>query len=317
MKSVCAAAVILAAVSSLSLGSHQVAAQSPSQQSARQAKTVPSAALTPKEKEAQKHYRIALEALKNDDLATASDELTSAAELAPKNALIWYNLAVVESKKGDESPLALQHLQKANSLGLPSSVKSDAEELEAKLSYDEKREARKGAFSVKLQELQKEINDVAKGGCVRDDSRHGVERLQSPWEENSEAYSYSLAPQNSPRSVTVSIRYTNGLLSGDPVSTSSVTSYGNASFDLADLSPNVEVVQRQTVCNNGSVTYNIVIKSNSQSTIHFAGRSTDKMNQSTPWVDGDTLTVMFPTQDSAETAAKTFSDVIRMSSEIR
>ena len=41
---------------------------------------------------------------------------------------------MVESKKGDESTLALQHLQKANSLGLPSSVKSDAEELEAKLS---------------------------------------------------------------------------------------------------------------------------------------------------------------------------------------
>lgn len=315
MKSVCAAAVILAAVSSLSLGSHQVAAQSPSQQSARQAKTVQSAALTPKEKEAQKHYRIALEALKNDDLATASDELTSAAELAPKNALIWYNLAVVESKKGDESTLALQHLQKANSLGLPSSVKSDAEELEAKLSYDEKREARKGAFSAKLQELQREINDVAKGGCTRDDSRQGV--LRGPGEEDDEAYSYSLAPQNSPRSVTVSIKYTNNLLSESPLSYSRVASYGNASFDLADLSPNVGVVQRQTVCNNGSVTYNVVIKSNSQSTIHFAGRSTDKMNQSTPWVDGDTLIVMFPTQDSAETAAKTFSDVIRMSSEIR
>jgi hypothetical protein len=75
-----------------------VTAQTSSAQAPKQAATA-SAALTPDQREAQKHYRIALEALKDNDFATAADELTAASKLAPKNALIWYNLAVVESKK--------------------------------------------------------------------------------------------------------------------------------------------------------------------------------------------------------------------------
>lgn len=43
------------------------------------------AVLTPEEQEAQKHSRIALEALKHDDFSTAADELTTASKLAPKN----------------------------------------------------------------------------------------------------------------------------------------------------------------------------------------------------------------------------------------
>jgi hypothetical protein len=113
---------------------NRVAAQSSSQQTPQKSASGQSATLTPQETEAQKHYRIALEAIKNNDFTTASDELKKAAALAPKNALIWYNLAVVESKKGDSAP-ALEHLRKAESLGLPKSLRNDAEALEAKLSY--------------------------------------------------------------------------------------------------------------------------------------------------------------------------------------
>ncbi len=95
-------------------------------------------ALTPQEREAQKHYRVALEAIKNNDFSTAADELKAASELAPKNALIWYNLAVVESKEGD-SKAALDNLQKAEALGLPKTVQDEADQLEAKLSYEAKK----------------------------------------------------------------------------------------------------------------------------------------------------------------------------------
>jgi hypothetical protein len=81
---------------------------------------------------------VALEAMKNNDLSIALDELKQAAGLAPSNALIWYNIAVVESKKGD-SKAALEHLHKATSLGLPSSQQEDVDKLEAKLTYDLKK----------------------------------------------------------------------------------------------------------------------------------------------------------------------------------
>lgn len=116
------------------LGLGQSSTAGSSGQTPRKPTNGQSATLTPQEKEAQKHYRIALEAVKNNDFATASDELKAASELTPKNALIWYNLAVVESKKGD-SKLALDHLHKATSLGLPKTLQNDAEALEAKLSY--------------------------------------------------------------------------------------------------------------------------------------------------------------------------------------
>jgi hypothetical protein len=87
---------------------------------------------------AKKHYLVALEALKKNDLPVALDELKQAAALAPSNALIWYNIAVVESKKGD-SKAALEHLHKATSLGLPPSQQNAVDDLDAKLTYDLKK----------------------------------------------------------------------------------------------------------------------------------------------------------------------------------
>lgn len=101
--------------------------------------------------------------------ASFGDELTTASTLAPRNALIWYNLAVVESKKGDPAP-ALEHLKKAESLGLPKNLHNDADQLEAKLSYDVKAEAKKQAFSTKLLQLKAAIEKNAKGECQGDDT---------------------------------------------------------------------------------------------------------------------------------------------------
>lgn len=113
-----------------------------SEQTPKKSTSAQSAALTPQEKEAQKHYRIALEALKNSDLDTALDELNAAARLAPRNALIWYNLAVVESKRGGFES-SMEHFKKAKSLGLPKSVQNEADQLEAKLSYEMERATKK------------------------------------------------------------------------------------------------------------------------------------------------------------------------------
>lgn len=113
-------------------------AASPQQKTTTQTRKTPQ--LTPEEKEAQKHYRVAQEALKSNDLATAADELKTASTLAPNNALILYNLAVVESKRNDPDS-ALEHLHKAMSLGLPVAQQDDAEQLDAKLSYSAKRKA--------------------------------------------------------------------------------------------------------------------------------------------------------------------------------
>jgi tetratricopeptide (TPR) repeat protein len=89
---------------------------------------------SPPDKEARRHYLIALEALKNDDLTVALDELKQAATLAPNNALIWYNIAIVESKKGQPKS-ALDHLHKAQALGIPPAQSEDVEALDSHLSY--------------------------------------------------------------------------------------------------------------------------------------------------------------------------------------
>lgn len=108
------------------------------------AKPAHSQTLTTQEKEAQKHYLVAVEALKNNDLTTALRELKAAAELAPKKALIWYNLAVVESKT-DDSAQAAKDLQKAESLGLPKNLQSEGDELSAKLTYKTENSVKGGA----------------------------------------------------------------------------------------------------------------------------------------------------------------------------
>lgn len=103
---------------------------SPQQKTTTQTRKGPQ--LSPEEKEAQKHYLLAQEALKNEDLDTASYELKIASIAAPKNALVWYDLAIVESKKGNVST-AFDNLRKAKTLGLSVHEKSKAERLEADL----------------------------------------------------------------------------------------------------------------------------------------------------------------------------------------
>jgi hypothetical protein len=101
-------------------------------QTAKRSENAQSDTLTPQEKDAQNHYRLAVEALKNDDQVTALKELRTAAALAPSNGVIWYNIAVVESKRGDSSA-ALVHLRKAVVLGLPKNLQSNAKSLEISL----------------------------------------------------------------------------------------------------------------------------------------------------------------------------------------
>ena len=69
-----------------------------------------------------------------------------------RDALIWYNLAVVESRSGD-AKTALFDVEKASNLGLPNSIQHDADELEAKLTY----ETRQAALSSKLGELFRSV----------------------------------------------------------------------------------------------------------------------------------------------------------------
>jgi|ERR1017187_959523 tetratricopeptide (TPR) repeat protein len=152
-------AVLVSTGSSSFLG--QSSTESPSGQTAKRSTNIQSLTLTPQEREAQKHYRIAQEALKNNDLSTASDELKTAADLAPKNALIWYNVAVVESKKGD-STVALEHLEKAESIGLPKNLQNDADQLEAKLSYEIETDKKKRVEQQKAEEFSSKLSDITK-----------------------------------------------------------------------------------------------------------------------------------------------------------
>jgi tetratricopeptide (TPR) repeat protein len=82
---------------------------------------------------------VALVALKNNDLEVAADELKQAADLAPNNALVLYNLAVVQSKQGD-AQAGLKNLQRALAIGLPKKEKEAAENLEADLTYAAKKQ---------------------------------------------------------------------------------------------------------------------------------------------------------------------------------
>jgi tetratricopeptide (TPR) repeat protein len=94
----------------------------------------PAKSLTPEEKEAQFHYKVALTALKNDDLEVAIRELETAANLAPSNALVQYNLAVVKSKNARPAE-ALINLKRAIDLGLPSDQAKAADDLLVQLTY--------------------------------------------------------------------------------------------------------------------------------------------------------------------------------------
>ena len=79
---------------------------------------------------AQRHYRAGLAALEKNDLATAEDEMQAAAKLAPKNALIFYKLAVIQSKRDEWQP-ALKNIDAARKLGLPKKLEDEAVQLAA------------------------------------------------------------------------------------------------------------------------------------------------------------------------------------------
>ena len=101
--------------------------------------------------DAKLHYKVALIALEKNDLETALTELRRAAELAPSNPLVFYNLAVVYSKKAGMEATALEYLQKARRLGLPASQGEAALELEARLTYEVSSRTRRDAEKARLQ----------------------------------------------------------------------------------------------------------------------------------------------------------------------
>jgi hypothetical protein len=111
----------------------------------RQTKPATQPTLTPDEKEAQFHYKVALTALKNNDLEIATKELEQAAKLAPNNALVQYNLAIVTSKRGKPAE-AVADLKRAIDLGLPSTEAAQADDLLVQLTYEVQKTA-VGEFS--------------------------------------------------------------------------------------------------------------------------------------------------------------------------
>ncbi len=81
-------------------------------------------------KEAQAHYQAGLAALEKNDLAAAEEEMQTAAQLAPKDALIFYKLAVIQSKRDEWQP-ALKSIDAARKLGLPKKLEDEALQLAA------------------------------------------------------------------------------------------------------------------------------------------------------------------------------------------
>jgi tetratricopeptide (TPR) repeat protein len=79
---------------------------------------------------AQRHYQAGLAALDKNDLAAAEEEMQTAAKLAPKNALIFYKLAVIQSKRDEWQP-ALKNIDAARKLGLPKNLEDEALQLAA------------------------------------------------------------------------------------------------------------------------------------------------------------------------------------------
>ena len=81
---------------------------------------------------AQSHYQAGLAALEKNDLAAAEEEMQAAARLAPKDALIFYKLAVIQSKRG-EWEAGIKSLSVAQKLGLPKKLQDAANQLGAEM----------------------------------------------------------------------------------------------------------------------------------------------------------------------------------------
>jgi len=79
---------------------------------------------------APRHYRAGLAALEKNDLAAAEEEMQAAVRLAPKNAMIFYQLAVIQSKRDEWQP-ALKNIDAARKLGLPKNLEDEALQLAA------------------------------------------------------------------------------------------------------------------------------------------------------------------------------------------
>jgi len=79
---------------------------------------------------AQRHYQASLAALEKNDLVAAEEEMQAAAKLTPKNALIRYKLAVIQSKREEWQP-ALKNIDAARKLGLPKKLEDEAVQLAA------------------------------------------------------------------------------------------------------------------------------------------------------------------------------------------
>lgn len=126
--------------------SHAQSSTSPSSQpgskkkAAKASDAEPTKPLTPEEKEAQFHYKVALAALEDGNLEIAGRELESSAKLAPNNALVQYNLAVVKSKNARPAE-ALINLKRAIDLGLPSDQAKAADDLLVQLTYQSQKSA--------------------------------------------------------------------------------------------------------------------------------------------------------------------------------
>lgn len=314
----------LVAILLLPSGSNRVLAQS-SQQTPKKSPSAQSVPLTPQEKEAQKHYRIALEAIKNNDFSTASDELKAAAELAPKNALIWYNLAVVESKNGDSAP-ALEHLQKAETLGLPKTLRNDADQLDAKLSYEAKRRAKLQSLPTKLQELEAQVNEGAH-------TRHDPV-LPSPGQpqHNFETCDYELTSQSvSQANLVWNMHDIRDVPDPDHFGFHIDSHYyGSAHITFADFAPDVQILENQKDLFCGP--YFAVVKTETpkffkatnghqgvcapQSAAEPRSAYYSMCQSSEPTeTDQTEVSIGFPKKELAEAAAKTLSELIRMSRE--
>ncbi|MBZ5575114.1 MAG: hypothetical protein LAP40_00980 [Acidobacteriia bacterium] len=86
------------------------------------------------EGEASQHYRAAILALKDENLAIAADEMNEAARLSPADALVLYGLAVVESRN-QQPEKALPAIEKSMQLGLPEKESARADDLIASIRY--------------------------------------------------------------------------------------------------------------------------------------------------------------------------------------
>jgi hypothetical protein len=79
---------------------------------------------------AQRHYQAGLAALEKNDLAAAEEEMQAAAKLAPKDAMVFYQLAVIQSKR-EEWEAGIKSISVAQMLGLPKKLEDAANQLGA------------------------------------------------------------------------------------------------------------------------------------------------------------------------------------------